>query len=416
MRITLVATTAQLAAAWLTMFAVGTELFVISPLLPELAAAFGLSTAIAGSSVAVFSITYAVTAPLLGQISDRFGRRRVLVASLLAFAAANLGTATATDWPSLLGSRAFAGAAAAGISPSVYALVAGVAPANRRATWLGLTASGLLMSLALGAPAGVLTGAALGWPSVFTALAFASGLLAWLNLRVWVDERGFAEPSRLHTPPRLAALFLMRRLAPTVVWSTSHYGVYSYLGAGLTALGFSGGQIARAILFYGCGAIVGALVGGRMADRLGPKFTTGASFAGLCACFVLLRLALDTGVLLEPFLGVCSAVAQLFFPAQQAGLASEFPDRRGTALAWNNSALFVGISLGSLVGGAAASRGNFDATLTICAGIAVLGCLVNAGASPRPIARDGNRAEGPRRLFSRIFFRHRGDRRAMGLF
>jgi predicted MFS family arabinose efflux permease len=162
------------------------------------------------------------------------------------------------------------------------------------------------------------------------------------------------------------------------------YGVYTYLGAGLIAAGFSAGQTAKAILFYGCGAIAGVLLGGRVADRLGVKFTTGASLAGLCACFLLLRLALDTGVLVGPTLGVSAAMAQLFFPAQQVGLVNDFPSQRGTALAWNNSALFFGISLGSLVGGEAVAFGNFDANLAISASIALLGCLINGMVLPGP--------------------------------
>src|SRR5207302_10362060 len=153
---------------------------------------------------------------------------------------------------------------------------------------------------------------------------------------------------------------------------------YTYLGAGLLAAGFSVERAAHAILVYGGGAIAGVLIGGRAADRLGVKFTVGASFAGLCACLLLLRLALDTGRLVEPALGVSSAVAQLFFPAQQAGLANDFPRHRAAVLAWNNSALFLGISLGSLVGGEAVALGSFGADLTISAGIALAGCIVNA--------------------------------------
>jgi predicted MFS family arabinose efflux permease len=407
--------TPQLATAWLTMFLVGTELFVISPLLPDIAVDFGLSTAMAGWSVAIFSITYALSAPLLGQFSDRVGRRRVLVSSLLTFAAANFITATAADWPSLLAARAFAGAAAAGISPSVYALVASAAPADRRATWLGITVSGLLVSLALGAPGGALTGGSLGWSSVFTGLACVSVIMAGLNLRAWAEESSPAEPSCPKAPPRLSVRGLMWRLASTIVWSMGVYAVYTYLGAGLTALGFSTGQVAWAILSYGCGAIAGALIGGRAADRFGVKVTTGASLAGLCVCFLLLRLAVDTGVPVEPFLGVCSVVAQLFFPAQQVGLANDFPDQRSTVLAWNNSALFLGIALGSLVGGAAVRQGNFDATLTISAGIAMLGCLIVGIALPCPVTPDAKRTQGSRwRIFSRICYRCRGDRRLMG--
>jgi predicted MFS family arabinose efflux permease len=133
-----------------------------------------------------------------------------------------------------------------------------------------------------------------------------------------------------------------------------------------------------------------------MADRLGVKFTTAASLVGLCACFLLLRLALDTGMLVGPALAVSSAVAQLFFPAQQAGLANDFPDQCGTALAWNNSALFLGISLGSLVGGEAVTFGNFDANLTICSSIVLIGCLIVGVVVPGPTISRVGRVKDPR--------------------
>jgi predicted MFS family arabinose efflux permease len=79
---------------------------------------------------------------------------------------------------------------------------------------------------------------------------------------------------------------------------------------------------------------------------------------------------------------VASTAAQLFFPAQQAGLVDDFPARRATVLAWNNSALFLGISLGSLVGGQAISHGGFAADLRISAAIAIAGWMINQAVTP----------------------------------
>jgi predicted MFS family arabinose efflux permease len=375
---------ARLAVAWLTMFLVGTELFVFSPLLPVLAADYHISAALAGLSVTIFAFAYMLSAPLFGHFADRIGRRRVLIFSLLAFAAANILTAAAANLPSLLAVRVFAGIAAAGVSPSIYALVGSTAPPDRRATRLALAVSGLLVSLAVGASAGGLAGAVFGGPAVFLALAGFSLVLAGLNRRVWPCEHGSAAAALDAAPPApLAAAVLVPRLIPMVLWSTGLYGVYTYLGAGLTAAGFSTGQTAEAILFYGCGAVAGVLVGGRVADRFGVKLTAGASFAGLCVCLLLVRLALDAGRFIEPALGVSSAVAQLFFPAQQAGLANDFPHQRAAVLAWNNSALFFGISLGSLFGGEAVALGDFDANLTMAAVIALSGCILNARLVPR---------------------------------
>jgi predicted MFS family arabinose efflux permease len=135
---------AELAIGWLTMFLIGTEFFVFSPLLPTLAANYDVSSNVAGLCVTTFSVAYTIAAPLFGHVSDRVGKRRVLIFCLLAFGAANLLTASAVNFSWLLALRLFAGAAAAGVSPSIYTLVGDAAPPNRRATWLALTVSGLL--------------------------------------------------------------------------------------------------------------------------------------------------------------------------------------------------------------------------------------------------------------------------------
>src|SRR5689334_3883326 len=83
----------ELAAGWLTMFVIGSDLFVVSPLLPLIAADYGIPPALAGLSVTVFSLSYMLSAPILGTIADRIGRERMLICCLLAFGAANLLTA-----------------------------------------------------------------------------------------------------------------------------------------------------------------------------------------------------------------------------------------------------------------------------------------------------------------------------------
>jgi DHA1 family purine base/nucleoside efflux pump-like MFS transporter len=374
--------TARLAIGWLTMFLVGTELFVVSPLLPLIVVDFQSSPALAGLSVAIFALAYMISAPLFGRLADRVGRRQVLICCLYAFGAANLLTAAATSLPCLLAARLFAGAVAAGVSPSVYALVAGIAPRDRRASWLAVVVSGLLVSLSLGAPIGGLVGASMGWPSVFVMLAAASLMLAWLNAQIWpTDHQG----GIIATPiDDITIMALAPRLVPMVAWSTALYGVYTYLGVGLTASGFSAEQIAEVIVFYGLGSIGGVLIGGRAADFLGAQLASRLSLAGFGAGFLLLRFALDEGVMIDFAFALLAAVAQTFFPAQQSGLANDFPDRRATVLAWNNSALFLGISLGSLIGGQATSIGGFTANLTISTVIALCGWALHRMAASAP--------------------------------
>jgi predicted MFS family arabinose efflux permease len=367
----------ELVIGWLTMFVIGSDLFVISPLLPLIAADYAISPALAGLSVTVFSASYMLSAPILGHMADRNGRARVVTYCLFAFAVSNIFTMAAGNLTILLASRCFAGAAAAGVSPSIYALIASSAPSGQRATRLSIVVSGLLISLSFGAPIGALIGASLSWRIVFAGLSTLSLLLVWANNRIWADRRA-AAPTTAGSG-RLAISAVIPQLAPTVVWSTAVYAMYTYLGGGLTSLGYSTKEIAGAIVFYGSGAIAGVLIGGRMTDRLGAGLTKAVGLSGLCCCFLLLRFSLDAGVLVDCAFGALSLMAQLFFPAQQFTLAQEFPAKRASILAWNNSALFLGISLGSLVGGQAISVGGFDSNLMISAVIAFVGWIINRG-------------------------------------
>jgi len=320
---------ARLAIGWLTMFVIGTDLFVISPLLPLIAADYQASAALAGLGVAVFALSYMISAPLLGHLADRIGRRRMLTCCLFGFALANLLTAAAANLALLLLARLFAGAAAAGVSPSLYALVSGLAPPDRRATWLALVVSGLLVSLLLGAPIGGLAGVSFGWPTIFRSLAGLSLLLAWANRWIWPVDYATGKTAAEHHPWAISVL--SSRLAPMVAWSAAVYCVYIYLGAGLAACGFSTGEIAAIIMLYGCGAIGGILIGGRMVDQLGAKLTSSVGLGGLCVCLLVVQFAIDAGMLVAFALALASAAAQLFFPAQQASLADDFPDRRHCA-------------------------------------------------------------------------------------
>jgi predicted MFS family arabinose efflux permease len=381
MRMTAKNPAARLAIAWCTLFVVGTDLFVVSPLLPLIAGDYNLSPTTAGLTVTAFAVTYMICAPLLGRIADRMGRRLMLSWCLVGFAVANLLTAMAPGFGLLLVARVVAGATAAGVSPSIYALVGESAPPARRATWMATAVSGLLCSLSFGAPLGALIGASFGWDKEFDLIAELSLVLVLANRQVWpVDAIAAPAPGLATEQP--APGVLAQRLLPTVVWATALYSTYTYLGEWLTRFGFSTEEIAQVILCYGIGALVGTLGGGRVADRIGSKAATGASLIGLFAIFLLLPLALGPGVLMGLGFGVASAVAQVFFPAQQAGLVGDYPTRRATVLAWNNSSLFFGIALGSLVGGQIVAHGSFAASLLICSGIAFAGWVINWMVAP----------------------------------
>jgi predicted MFS family arabinose efflux permease len=349
---------------------------VPSPLLPAISAEFGVGIAACGWIVSAFSLAYMVGAPLMGHIADRWNRRRMVIAGLCVFTGANALTAVAGSFAALLAVRVVAGFAACAVTPSIYAMVGSLAPPGRRASWLAICVSGLMLSLSAGTPIATMAGAAYGWRSVFAALACASLLLIVPNRLVWpaVREPG---PGRTRGAENRA---LALRLVPTVLWSTALYAAYTYLGAGLVAAGADAETIAQVVVCYGLGALAGTLTGGRIADRFGTRTAVTLSLAGVAGSLLGLCLLMGGGVLSPalagPAFGLVSVLAQIFFPAQQAALARDFPERRAAALAWNNSALFLGISLGAALGGTILAHAGYAAVLGTGAAIAVAGVVL----------------------------------------
>src|SRR5579863_2464198 len=285
----------QLVVAWITLFVVGTDLFVVSPLLPSIARQLETDASRAGLLVTVFSLGYLVAAPAFGHMADRFGRRRVMLHCLCAFAVGNILTALTSNFPELLVVRLACGIAAAGVTPSVYALVGDAAPVGRRSTWIAVAVTGLLSALPLGATAGAWLGSIMGWAAIFALLGSLALLLVVANKGVWTAQRNVGLPQSAQADATWM-MPLARALLPTIAWSGALYGMYTYLGAGLALLGYGAQQIAMMVFVYGVAAFAGALIGGRMADRVGPRLAVQMSLASLAIAFAILGEAARSGI------------------------------------------------------------------------------------------------------------------------
>ena len=258
------------AAGWLTLFLIGTDLFVMSPLLPSITHELGVPAADGGWAVTTFAAAYLVGGPSFGSLADRTSRSRVLGIGLAVFALANLATALAGSFPVLLAVRALAGLAASGVTPSVYALVGSAAPPAKRATWLAVVTSGLLTALITGAPAGTLMAEVVGWRGVFVVMAIASVLILGF---IWASavrpRRSTAAVGAPGPPPQPAATaappsvttpvstpLRLRAVSVTTLWALAVYGIYTYLGTILTNIAhLTSWLLAAALACFGAGRL-----------------------------------------------------------------------------------------------------------------------------------------------------------------
>lgn len=378
------------ALAWLTQFFVGTDLFVVAPLLPVIATSFDVSAASTGLLVTAFSIAYVVASPLAGWISDRWDRAKVLVWALVLFSLANAGTALAPDFGLLLVSRVVAGIAAAATGPTVYALVSTRARPQARAQVLAVVGSGLLTALWVGAPAGALLGRHVGWQAAFVMLAAGTLVLAVPHAFVWRSRpviEAVGRPLAPQQPARPARTgAAAAAVTVTALWAFAVYGMYTFLAVALHGDGRAG-AVTWLLVVYGVGAVVGGQLGGRIADRTGAVRVTATALALTAVLEAAVALLFPTTWALACALGLFALAAYAFFPAQQRHLVDLFPARATAVLSWNNSALFIGLSVAGAAGGQIMHALGYQTLVYICAAVALPACVLTGGRLPRALHR-----------------------------
>src|SRR5712692_5692567 len=149
---------------------------LIIPLLPFYAERFAASPLHMTALFATYSLMSMVTAPLWGHLSDRIGRRPVLMASMAAAALAYFWLAFASRLWMLFAARAFAGACAGNIA-AAQAYIADVTPPERRAKGMGMIGAAFGLGFIIGPVlGGIVAGNDLATADLATPGLIAAGL------------------------------------------------------------------------------------------------------------------------------------------------------------------------------------------------------------------------------------------------
>src|SRR5580704_14164007 len=182
---------------------------LIIPLLPFYAERFGASPQQVTILMAVYSLMAMLAAPVWGRLSDRIGRRPVLMASMLAAALAYLWLGLASALWMLFAARAFAGACAGNIA-AAQAYIADVTPPERRARGMGMIGAAFGLGFIIGpALGGVLAGDNLATADLRTPglVACALSLVALLGVVLVLKE---SLPAGLPPRPRRSRIAALR--------------------------------------------------------------------------------------------------------------------------------------------------------------------------------------------------------------
>lgn len=361
---------AVVAAGWLLVL--GARV-VLPALMPRVRATFALDNAAVGLLLSLVWAAYALTQFPAGLLLDRFGERRVLVASVLATAAGALGLTLAPTFALFALGGALFGVGAGLYAPPRVTVLSRAYP-ERDSTALGVTfAVGNVGAATLPVVAAALA-ARFGWRAGFAVVvpplaAVAAGLWAFVPRRAPArEDTRAARP----TAARVLAALTSRRVALAWVAMTltlfAYQGITAFLPLYLVDAKGLGGEAASALygLFYASGA-VSQWIAGNGADRFGERRVLAAVAAFGVVPLAALPLAGGPGlVAVVVLLGTRLGLG----PVGNGYVAAVLPDDvQGVGYGLFRT-LYLGTgAVGSLFVGVLAERGLFDEAFLALAGV-----------------------------------------------
>ena len=119
-----------------------TGFVMISPLFARLFEGFGAGVKALGTSAMAYALTATISAPFIGMLADRIGRRPIILLSLAAYVLAFTGYLFAASAWLLILLRGLAGLFTAGLVPAILSSVGDLASEDRRAQWIGVVNGG----------------------------------------------------------------------------------------------------------------------------------------------------------------------------------------------------------------------------------------------------------------------------------
>jgi DHA1 family putative efflux transporter-like MFS transporter len=333
-------------------FLTGTVALVISGIVDVIAADLNISVAVAGQMVTVYSLAYAIGAPLAILYTSSWSRKKVLLAALALFVVGNLITIVSTQFGLMLVARAVLG-----VASGVYTIVALSAAARlvepqKVGSAISVILMGTSSSLVFGVPLGTTIAQWMNWRWIF-ALLVVIALVIMLAIAKWVPPM---EGRVTNMWKQAEALFkngvVVSGLLVTLFWMTGYFIVYTYLTPFLKHdVHLHATTVTLILLILGLFSMLGTRFGGYTADRLGTERT-------LLICLTIHALALlSLPLLTNSWLATIGSMviwvsaAWMTGPTMQTYFVQRVPQATDLALSLNSSVMQLGTALGAGLGG-----------------------------------------------------------------
>jgi MFS transporter, ACDE family, multidrug resistance protein len=345
----------------------------LTPAFPRIARAFQVSDQQTALLITVFALPSVVIAPLLGILADRWGRKTILVPSLLLFGLGGGACALARDFNLLAGAYLLQGIGAASLSLLNITLLADLYPGKRGPTIMGynssLRAFGSMLFPALG---GVLAGIGWFYPFYMPLLAIPLALLVWKRLKnpepsVHTNFATYMKDAWRSLHSRAVTRLFVAGGVTFIVMFGAYLGYFPFL---LNSK-FNASPLAIGLL-VSCRPFVTALMAaqlGKLARRWGETRLYQFSFLLYAAALLLIPLVPDL-VWMVAVMVLLGTAEGLYWPSNFTLLGKLAPpENRAGFLAFNDMVMKLGQTVGPILMGAVASAWGAQAAFFTAAAL-----------------------------------------------
>jgi len=336
---------------------------LIIPVLPDFLREFNATGMTAGLLIAAFGLTQFISSPIAGELSDKYGRRKMIIFGLTMFTLSNLIFALATSIPFLYISRLIGGVGAAAMIPSMLAYVADITSEEERGKGLGLIGAAMSLGFVIGPGIGgflahfgvrmpFYVSAGVGLAATICTILFVKESLA-VEIQLAARQLKEKRQSIVKQFQRSvkSSYFVLLLLVFTLTFGLINFETVFplYVDA---KYGYTAPQIATVITVGAlAGTIIQALFIGKLIEIFGEKRLINYTFIFSAICLILMLLSGNFTYMLLVTL-VYFTLTAVMRPAINTLLSKSAGNEQGFVAGMNNAYMSLGNIVGPLIAGA----------------------------------------------------------------